>query len=150
MIEEQRQATAHEILEIIPLVMRVFASDLRHSGHGIVPAQFRLLGMLSRRAWTLTELAETQSVSLPTMSNTISTLEVRGWVTRTRSDEDRRVVLIEVTPEGRAIIEKVFQRAQDRFALLLANVTENELETLTQGLQILHSLFESGLCSTQE
>lgn len=145
MNDETRLDAARQILGIIPLVMRVVAADLRHSEHCLMPAQFRLLGMLSHRTWTLSELAEVQAVSLPTMSNTITTLEERQWVTRQRSPEDRRVVLVQLTPEGRAVIEGAHHHAQERIAQMLAPLSDEQRESLQQGLEILRTVFEASL-----
>src|SRR5215218_6724853 len=98
---------AREILKIIPLVMRTVAAELRAAGEMPAPAHFALLTILGNQPRTLTELALLQGVSLPTMSNSISTLVQRGWVKRSSPARDRRVVLIEVTPVGTATVERV-------------------------------------------
>ncbi len=58
----------------------------------------------------LSDLASLQGVSLPTMSNSISAMVERGWVRREAPDGDRRVVMIDVTPTGRAALERVSSR----------------------------------------
>ena len=100
----QARETAREILEIIPLVMRTVAAELRAAGEMPAPAHFGLLSILSVRPRMLTDLASIQGVSLPTMSNSISAMVERGWVRREAPDGDRRVVMIDVTPTGRAAI----------------------------------------------
>ena len=107
MTRVQARETAREILEIIPLVMRTVAAELRAAGEMPAPAHFGLLSILSVRPRMLTELASLQGVSLPTMSNSISAMVERGWVRRAAPDGDRRVVMIEVTPTGRAALERV-------------------------------------------
>src|SRR5919198_1801585 len=101
MNRDQARETARDILQIIPLVMRAVAAQLRSAGELPAPAHFGLLSMLSERSRTLTELASIQGVSLPTMSNSISAMVERGWVRRTGPGPDRRVVVIEVTAAGR-------------------------------------------------
>lgn len=121
--------------------MRVFASQMRQGNPQLMAAHFRLLGMLHHRSHTLSELADIQSVSLPTMSNTITTLEERGWVRRIRSKEDRRVVLIEVTEAGQEILQETHRRAEGYIAQLLGPLTEEEDAALSEGLSILHRIF---------
>ena len=101
MTRVQARDTAREILEIIPLVMRTVAAELRAAGEMPAPAHFGLLSILSVRPRMLSELASLQGVSLPTMSNSISAMVERGWVRREAPDGDRRVVMIDVTPTGR-------------------------------------------------
>ncbi|PYQ79730.1 MAG: hypothetical protein DMG01_08080 [Acidobacteria bacterium] len=100
MTRDQAREAARDILQIIPLVMRAVAAQLRSAGELPAPAHFGLLSMLSERSRTLTELASIQGVTLPTMSNSISAMVHRGWVKRTAPTQDRRVVIIEVTSTG--------------------------------------------------
>jgi len=134
---------AQQILEVIPLVMRTIAYELRQTEHVVVTPHFRLLWMLNHRPFSLSELAEHQSVSLPTMSNSITILEERGWVTRSRSDEDRRKVFIELSPAGRAVLDDVQRHAEARVARLLSVLSESDKQTLFSGLSILRDVFLS-------
>src|SRR6185436_5875019 len=86
----QARETARDILEIIPLVMRTVAAELRAAGEMPAPAHFGLLSILSVRPRMLTDLASLQGVSLPTMSNSVSAMAERGWVRRAALDRDRR------------------------------------------------------------
>src|SRR5215212_2650273 len=110
--------SAREILKIVPLVMRTVTAQLRAAGELPAPAHFGLLSILTVKSGTvtLTELAALQGVSLPTMSNTISAMVGRGWVQRTAAGRDRRVVRIEVTPEGRATVRRVARSAEAHLA----------------------------------
>ncbi|MEO1271208.1 MAG: MarR family transcriptional regulator [Myxococcota bacterium] len=40
---------------------------------------------------------------VPDVTRLVDRMERRGWVTRTRSQEDRRVVLVNITREGKAL-----------------------------------------------
>src|SRR5258708_30928058 len=82
MTRDQARESARDILEIIPLVMRTVAAELRSAGEMPAPAHFGLLSILSARPRMLTELAALQGVSLPTISNSISAMVDRGWVPR--------------------------------------------------------------------
>ena len=105
MTRDQARESARDILEIIPLVMRTVAAELRAAGEMPAPAHFGLLSILSTRARSLTELAALQGVSLPSMSTSITAMVDRGWVRRSSPEDDRRVVMIEVTPTGRAALD---------------------------------------------
>jgi len=132
---------AREILKIIPLVMRTVAAELRAAGEMPAPAHFGLLTMLGNQPRTLTELALLQGVSLPTMSNSISTLVQRGWVKRTSPARDRRVVLIEVTPLGRTTLERVGKAAETHLAEMLAGLDPASRRRLQAGLGVLRQVF---------
>lgn len=132
---------AREILKIVPLVMRTVAAELRAAGELPAPAHFHLLTMLSHQPRTLTELAALQGVSLPTMSNSISALVQRGWVKRTAPTRDRRVVIIEVTPTGKAAVERVGRCAETHLAEVLAPLDAGSRKRLQGGLGVLRRVF---------
>jgi DNA-binding MarR family transcriptional regulator len=132
---------SRQVLEIIPLVMRTVAAEMRRTGHTMAPSHFRLLAMLARCPCNLSQLAERQAVSLPTMSNSITTLVERGWVKRTQVAYDRRVVLIELTPEGRMVLADMQHQVEARVAELLAPLSEAERDTLLVGLAVLRHTF---------
>lgn len=136
---------ARQTLDIIPLVMQVMASEMRTTRQQMASSHVRLLGMLSFRPHTLTELAEQLSVTPATMSNAITAMEKRGWVTRTRSNEDRRVVIMSLTPIGAEALEDVQEQTRRRISELLANLPSSERHTLAEGLSILKRTFEAGL-----
>ena len=142
MTRVQARETARDILEIVPLVMRTVAAELRAAGELPAPAHFGLLSILSERSRMLTELAAIQGVSLPTMSNSISAMVDRGWVRRTAPDAaDRRVVIIEVTANGRAALERVARAAEAHLAEVLAHLDAPARRRLHGGLGVLREVF---------
>jgi DNA-binding MarR family transcriptional regulator len=142
MTRDQARDTARDILEIIPLVMRTVAAELRAAGELPAPAHFGLLSMLSTRARSLTDLASLQGVSLPTMSSSISAMVERGWVRRAATpQDDRRVVMIEVTSTGRAALERVSRAAEGHLAEVLAPLDVPARRRLIGGLGVLRKVF---------
>lgn len=142
--------TAREILCIIPLVMRTVAAELRAAGEMPAPAHFGLLTILGSQPRTLTELALLQGVSLPTMSNSVSTLVQRGWVKRSSPARDRRVVLIEVTPVGTATVERVGKAAEAHLSEMLGNLTPAARRRLKAGLGVLRDVFSDAPATRPE
>ena len=141
MFAECRDA-ARQILRVIPLAMRVLAQDLRRLNQGLSRGHFRLLSILAEHPRNLSELAERQSVSLPTMSNTITHLVERDWVRRVRDPNDRRVVTIELTETGRELFWAIAKVLEERLGKLLSTLPPEELTQLSEGLCVLHGCFE--------
>jgi DNA-binding MarR family transcriptional regulator len=137
----QTRETARELLEIVPLVMRTVAAQLRAAGEMPAPAHFGLLSILNERPRMLTELASIQGVSLPTMSNSISAMVERGWVRRTAPESDRRVVILEATVAGRAALERVARAAETHLAELLGPLDAPSRRRLHAGLAVLRQVF---------
>jgi DNA-binding MarR family transcriptional regulator len=141
MTRDQARESARDVLEIIPLVMRTVAAELRSAGELPAPAHFGLLSYLSEHPRTLTELAALQGVSLPTMSSSISAMADRGWVRRGAPERDRRSVLVEVTPTGRAALERVARCAEAHLAEVLAPLDTPSRRRLHSGLGVLRRVF---------
>lgn len=141
----QSAEIAQKILDIIPFVMRVMASEMRRAGFDIAPNQVSLLGILEDGPRTLTELAQLHSVSAATMSNTVTALEERGWVVRRRSEVDRRVVFVELSPEGQHIGDEIDAHTIQRITELLSDLDPREGELLIAGLSILGEKFIASL-----
>lgn len=140
-----RAATAEVLLETLPSVMGFVSSRLRQNVGVDNPVHFRLLRTLRRGPRNLHELAELHEVKLPTMSRTVSVLEERGWVERTRSHYDRRTVFADITNEGRTALEHVEALAIDRASELLTCLTDEETTRLHQGLEALHRVVRERL-----
>jgi DNA-binding MarR family transcriptional regulator len=134
------KTVAQAFVKVMPRVMRIMGPARQWSGLTVLPAHFRLLGILADHSRNLSELAVQQAVSLPTMSNSISVLVERGWVNRVPSQDDRRQVSLELTPEGRAVLVKMRSEAEARVAELLGQLSPEDLKSLAAGLAVLEKV----------
>ncbi|MCA9933109.1 MAG: MarR family transcriptional regulator [Anaerolineales bacterium] len=137
------QATARQVLETLPLTMRIVTAEFRRGQHPIVPAQLGVLFLLSTQPFNLSSLAEQQAVSLPTMSNTITSLVRQGLVQRSRDESDRRMVIIEITPVGQELLDTILRQMVARVSQYLDELSPEELAALQAGLTIMQTLFTS-------
>jgi DNA-binding MarR family transcriptional regulator len=103
---------------------------------GLTNAQWVPLFKLAMgRASTVAELARECQLDAGGMTRLLDRLEAKGLCRRVRSSEDRRVVNLELTPEGREAakeIPEVLSRVQNA---ALAGFSEDEWKTLTGFLQ---------------
>ena len=132
---------AGEVLQVIPLVTRRVAADLRKSDRSMKLAHIGLLSMVAHSPRSLSELSDFHAASMPTISKTITTIENLGWVVRSRSQTDRRVVMVEATPAGRAALKKVYNRAITPISGALDSLTVAQRQKLSAGLKILRDTF---------
>ena len=68
-------------------------------------------------------------------------LERDGVVTRTRSDTDRRRVLVKLTDEGRALLKRR-RRWKKRWEKAMAEVPERELEVAAEVMRRIAALLD--------
>ena len=84
------------------------AADRRLESKGITHAQWAPLFMLQRsRASTVAELARETQSDPGAMTRLLDRLEAKGLCRRERSTDDRRVVRVELTPEGEVAAQEV-------------------------------------------
>lgn len=136
---------ARQTLELVPFLMQVMSAEMRSTKHTMVGGHLRLLGQLSLTSYTLTELADVNMVSAPTMSNTITALETRGWLRRTRNNHDRRVVMIELTDEGRQIYSEIDSKTRQRVREILDPLDDADKTTVHQALGVLRQALANGV-----
>lgn len=136
-----RHRIAVSILQIIPSVMRLLAAELRQANTPLLPPQLGVLTLLAEKSHNLSELAEQHAVSLPTMSSTVSKLVDAGWIERQRSKQDRRVVMLALTPAGENVLQEIGHKLVSQLAEHLALIPNHDLSTLQDGLAILQTVF---------
>ena len=141
---------ADEVLRIIPLVTRKVAADLRKSDPSMKLAHIGLLTIIAQSPHSLSELADLHAASMPTMSKTITTIENLGWVARIRSNSDRRIVMIEATPAGRAALRKVHELAIAPIEEALDSLTATQRQKLSAGLKILRETIANSSCEQEK
>ncbi|HEX3348613.1 MAG TPA: MarR family transcriptional regulator [Acetobacteraceae bacterium] len=101
------------------------------AAHGLTPTQLGVLEcILHKGPLTHRELGRKVLTSAGNMTDVIDKLEARGLVRRRRDTADRRVVRVELTSEGRRLIEQVFPSHADDIAAAMSGLTPAELEQL--------------------
>lgn len=79
---------------------------------------------------SLSELSERIRAQNSTVTGIIDRMEREGLVVRERSKEDRRVVIIKLTPKGAALAEDIPLEPMKVFQGALASLTKDEMREL--------------------
>src|SRR5215213_381338 len=111
------EACAREMLDAVPLVMRVIRAHMCRHRSGLSVPQFRTLCYLSGAAGSsLSAVADFVGLSLPAMSRLVDGLVEIGLLDRRGDDDDRRHVKLSVTRAGEAAVREARQLAQAHLA----------------------------------
>ncbi|MZD55857.1 MarR family transcriptional regulator [Streptomyces sp. SID5606] len=135
-------ALAEQLLRLTRRVHRIQKRHLEHRALGITPAQSRLLRTLAHYGSPprMADLAERLEVVPRAVTTLVDGLEAAGKVRRAPDPDNRRVVRIELTADGRTALGEL--RAARRCAAeeILAPLTERQraalgglLDTLVDG-----------------
>ncbi|MBU6273080.1 MAG: MarR family transcriptional regulator [Betaproteobacteria bacterium] len=107
------------------------ATELRLEPHGLTNAQWMPLFKLRLgAAQTVAELARECQADAGAMTRMLDRLEAKGLCRRVRSTADRRVVNIELTPDGEQAADKVPPAIAEVLNGYLAGFTREEWEVL--------------------
>lgn len=79
---------------------------------------------------TMTELAEYLNTPMSTANGIIERLVKKGYVSRNRSDTDRRIVVVCLTPEGRQLLGGFHALITDYINMALEVLSEEEASAL--------------------
>ncbi len=110
---------------------------------GLTPPQFMVLFALARARAprSMNDLTDITFQDAPTMTGIIDRLEKAGLVERTRSTTDRRVVLVQATQSGVALLKQVSEKLLDDDMAGCSVLTDEELadtEALFQEIFRIH------------
>lgn len=91
---------------------------------------------------TPTDIAKELLLTLGTVTTSLNKLEAKGYITRTRSLTDRRVVYIALTSKGRLLYRLHRQFHKNMVLKIMGDMSENEAQALQNGLAKLHQFLE--------
>lgn len=144
----RNQLDSEAALETLSFFRIIFKSANRHfhevekkAGMGGA-SLWALAEILESNNLTLSGLAKAMAVHQSTASNLMDKLETNGYVIKTRSTEDRRVVYFEITSKGQAVLKKAPPPYRGILPTALMKLDPTLLQQLNQNLRKLISSLE--------
>lgn len=133
-----QQDTAQKLYQL--LVEFHQKSKVIEKSSGLTQERLDILTQLvSTGPKTINQLAEIEAVSAPAITRTIKALEKLGYVIKSRSKTDQRVVYVAPTRKSQQTIEAVWSKQQKLVSDELAGYSEAELEQISAGVKLLAS-----------
>jgi len=138
LFEATKSATtecAKEVLESVPPVVWFMRRQMRsHRGRSLVRAS-------RQPAATLTDIAEHLGASLPTTSRIVTGMVQKGLIVRRSCRWDRRQVLLDLSPRGKAVLQTARKATQQRMELELQRLSGPDQATVVAAMEILKGIF---------
>jgi DNA-binding MarR family transcriptional regulator len=91
---------------------------------------------------TPSDVATRERIQRPTATRVLARLEEQGLIARTADLWDRRSSLVEVTAEGRALLDELRTRKTAFLAQRMERLTPEERETLDRAADILERMLD--------
>jgi DNA-binding MarR family transcriptional regulator len=130
-VELKDQVDAVKALMQRLVQVRQIRDPLAHLHPDLTGPQIHVIACLgmARHPMAMTDLGHRICASAPTMTGIVDRLERQGLVTRLRSDDDRRVVQIGLTPLGENAFRTLEGDFQDKMSGLLSCLSPDERAT---------------------
>ncbi|MBD3335361.1 MAG: MarR family transcriptional regulator [Candidatus Eisenbacteria bacterium] len=126
------------------LVSRIYSSSKAMTRRfGLTgPQVLALRTLLARGAKSSADLAQEMYVTPSNLTGIVDRLEVRGLLTRTRHEKDRRITLLRLTEEGEQLARTLPDAIEERLAEGIVNLKEEDVERIREALRLLVSIME--------
>ena len=96
------------------------------------PVQLFLLKFVHKRqSCTTSDIAKGFGITLGAVTGLVDRLYKSELVSRTRSEQDRRLVLIQLTSKGIEELQRFEQQRQYKFSLMMNNFKTTDVQNLT-------------------
>lgn len=113
------------------------------ASHDISPGQYSVLAAILRGSMTVGQLAEREQIQAPSMTRIVNDLAAAGHVTRGANPLDKRQVLVQITDEGAAVLERARNKRTQWLAKRVAALTPEQRATLHDAALILAEMSSS-------
>jgi len=125
-----------EFSELFPQIMVLMGPKI-YGGSDVTAQQFRVLRIIGRGSVTVGDISNHINSKLPAAARLLRRLEVKGWIMKRQDENDRRVYWLELTPEGRELME-FLERRRDRVIKEVFNkMSVKEQEIIVRGIRLL-------------
>ena len=134
-----------EVARLFQEVMQLFKHSMNKllDETGMSAPQGMVLGLLSKnkdKKMKITELSSHLCLSNSTVSGIIDRLEKQQMVVRERSEEDKRVVYVSISPDFKDMHKNFHDKFQKNIQNIMSKGSEEELHKIFEGLDALKNL----------
>lgn len=116
---------AFEINKKLQIKIKEAVDSSLHQSH-----IFLLRFIRSEGQCIVTDIAKYLGITLSAVTSLVNKLNEMGLVIRVRSEDDRRVVLLNITKEGREVLNKVDKNIKILFQEFFSDLSQEELHII--------------------
>ncbi len=125
-----------EFSELFPQIMVLMGPKI-YGESDVTAQQFRVLRIIGRGPVTVGEMSSHINSKLPAAARLLRRLEEKGWIHKKQDENDRRVHWLELTQEGRKLMESL-ERHRDRVIKeVFDRMSIKEQEVVVRGIRLL-------------
>ena len=128
-------AATASLYRLVYLGLRNDRRDLRETE---MVNQYKTLILLADNGpSTISQIADINECNDSSLNKVLDRLEQKEMIEKARSSDDRRVVICELAPEGRKVVERIDQVVRDRVLPTAESWSLEQLEAFVESLESL-------------
>jgi DNA-binding MarR family transcriptional regulator len=122
------------VMKQVELAVRAELDEIARPA-GLTALQYTALTVLERRPnLTSAQLARNSFVTAQAMADMVAALQERELIERHRDEQDRRRLVLALTPAGRRLLRKLRDQVSALEDRMLAGLTDHQIAQLRQSL----------------
>jgi DNA-binding MarR family transcriptional regulator len=126
-------------------VVRLARTLRREADTGVTPSLYSALSTVEHHGpITISALADHEGVRKPTITRTVRALVDLGLVNRIPDPVDGRVAWLDLSPEGRRLLQRARRRTDEYLARRLKRLAPQDAASLQRAADIIERLLEEG------
>ena len=98
---------------------------------------------------TMTDLSDMLGITKQQLTKLVNDFEENGYVRRERSEENRRVVYVEITDSGNNCLDEMISEIMVEIKTTLKNFSDGDMDKIIESTQTLSEIFRKDALSIQ-
>jgi DNA-binding MarR family transcriptional regulator len=133
---------SENVIGILPVILKKLISFIDEGANlELSHYHFAILGMISKVGpLSISEIGRSLLISKPQMTAMIDKIVDYGLVSRTQTPEDRRVIIISLTAEGRKVLNRAIANLRSNVARKMAKLSESDLQAFSEALKTIKDI----------
>lgn len=139
----RREDAIEELAEaLLPRASRLTRLLLRPGSRALSRTEGGVLATLASGSRRITELADSEALAQPTVTQLVDRMQRRGLVARERSAEDGRVVLVSIAPRGRELLDQTREQYRALLREAVRELPDDDVGALVAATATLQRLID--------
>ncbi|MBT2325431.1 MarR family transcriptional regulator [Variovorax paradoxus] len=107
---------------------------------GLLLTEYRVLSVTLRKGpLSMQDLAQWTAYERTRLTHILHAMEERGWVLRSSSEDDRRTVMVQITPAGTALFRKAKRVVEKLTSAIMSDNSAKDVDLMRRALRAMGS-----------
>jgi DNA-binding MarR family transcriptional regulator len=98
---------------------------------------------------TMSDLSDKLGVTKQQLTKLVNDFEENGYVRRVRSEENRRVIFVEITDAGNGCLDEMISEILEEIKTTLKSFSESDMDKIIESTRTLSEIFRRDAMNTQ-